>query len=368
LLVVIAIIAILIALLLPAVQQAREAARRTQCRNNMHQIGLALHNYHDAFGRFPHSYDPSPELWNKNPNVQRYGAGAEPAGAMSWITSALPYLDQAPLFNQLQATGAFEIPLTVATLGSGLGYDSPAAKKIILTPLKVVMCPSNSQDVKREDGSGMLRNGMGGWPDACGLGFQGARTDYSGNMGFVFTGWKDCQDMLPGHKDTDLPNGDDRGNQPGTLQWSSQNWVTTFDTDWDWYPNVRGCFWSRGSAKIAQIRDGTSNTVAVFENHHWRRKSRPGLINRCSAWAAPSCALDAFDGMINTDADSNKHGHDDNNWVDDCRCTGFTSSHTGGAHALMADGAVKFISENLDWNIVQRAIGTSGGGEVTSEF
>jgi prepilin-type N-terminal cleavage/methylation domain-containing protein len=79
LLVVIAIIAILIALLLPAVQQAREAARRTQCRDNLHNIGIALHNYHDVFNIFPYA------CWDDD----SYG----------WGTFLLPYLDQAPLFN-----------------------------------------------------------------------------------------------------------------------------------------------------------------------------------------------------------------------------------------------------------------------------
>src|SRR6188768_3739919 len=89
LLVVIAIIAILIALLLPAVQQAREAARRTQCKNNLKQLGLALHNYHDIYQRFPRSFG--------NQSVD--GSGNERWGHSQWV-GLLPFFDQAPLYNQ----------------------------------------------------------------------------------------------------------------------------------------------------------------------------------------------------------------------------------------------------------------------------
>jgi len=83
LLVVIAIIAVLIALLLPAVQQAREAARRTQCRNNLHQIGLALHNYHDTHNCFPPG--------NLGPN---FSTGAGVGGhEHTWMTLILPFMD-----------------------------------------------------------------------------------------------------------------------------------------------------------------------------------------------------------------------------------------------------------------------------------
>lgn len=88
LLVVIAIIAVLIALLLPAVQQSREAARRASCKNNLKQLGLALHNYHDAYSCFP------------------IGASYQRGTGLSWMVGLLPYLDQAALFNQFDFVSA----------------------------------------------------------------------------------------------------------------------------------------------------------------------------------------------------------------------------------------------------------------------
>src|SRR5690242_1002904 len=88
LLVVIAIIAVLIALLLPAVQQAREAARRTQCKNNLKQLGLALHNYEETYGRLPYSSTVSPLYANTNT-------------LHLWTDFVMPFIDQAPFYNQI---------------------------------------------------------------------------------------------------------------------------------------------------------------------------------------------------------------------------------------------------------------------------
>jgi len=91
LLVVIAIIAVLVSLLLPAVQQAREAARRTQCKSNLKQIGVALHNYHDSFNCFPMGYCAA---------LPWVDGATDTANGWSWATMILPYMDQAPLYTQ----------------------------------------------------------------------------------------------------------------------------------------------------------------------------------------------------------------------------------------------------------------------------
>ncbi len=116
LLVVIAIIAILIALLLPAVQQAREAARRSACKNNLKQIGLALHNYHDVHRIFP------PGGFNVNPG-----------GDFSYAVMILPYLDQAPLYKKFNFSENYSFGGTTGTNGARR-FDRPP----------VFLCPSSS--------------------------------------------------------------------------------------------------------------------------------------------------------------------------------------------------------------------------------
>ena len=125
LLVVIAIIAILIALLLPAVQQAREAARRTQCKNNLHNIGLAMHNYHDSFNCFPFGQG---------------GAAAQTPGATqrySAVSQLLPYIDQSPLYNRID----FHV------IPAHANNNAPR-----LTEIPMLRCPSDFDNTQPQTG------------------------------------------------------------------------------------------------------------------------------------------------------------------------------------------------------------------------
>jgi prepilin-type N-terminal cleavage/methylation domain-containing protein len=122
LLVVIAIIAILIALLLPAVQQAREAARRTQCKNNLKQIGIAFHNYHDTHTSLPAGY------------IYRHGAGKPNYG---WAVAIMPFMDQKNLYDQLQPGS---IPLKDRYKSGASATD----KALLQTSVNVYHCPSDT--------------------------------------------------------------------------------------------------------------------------------------------------------------------------------------------------------------------------------
>ncbi len=136
LLVVIAIIAILVALLLPAVQTAREAARRTQCKNNLKQIGLALHNYHDTFNTFPCGWIA---VLNGVPNAHEGGSG------VGWATMILPQMDQSPLYNQFKPH---------------FNIDTPENQVLRDTLLQAYLCPSdpkpNSWEIEEEGSPGTV--------------------------------------------------------------------------------------------------------------------------------------------------------------------------------------------------------------------
>jgi prepilin-type N-terminal cleavage/methylation domain-containing protein len=130
LLVVIAIIAVLVAMLLPAVQQAREAARRSVCSNNLKQIGIALHNYHETNYVLPPGYidnDPLADTQNRN--------------LLGWGTFLLPYVDQGALFDKISASGAFDRswPTVAAMTTASVANPVPYARVGVPT----FLCPSD---------------------------------------------------------------------------------------------------------------------------------------------------------------------------------------------------------------------------------
>ncbi len=208
LLVVIAIIAILIALLLPAVQQAREAARRTQCKNNLKQIGLAMHNYHDVHLTFP---------IGSSPRWSAAGAAVSQAEGWGWGARVLPYLEQAPLFEALE--------INDLTLEAKLAQESPSGGGVldaVFPPLTAFQCPTDTTGPRLR--AGMRRpnfNGLGNTVAA----WRPPTSNYIGSTGLA---------------EVHIP-----------------------DNQADRRP--RGVFYNDSKVKMRDITDGTSNTFMIGE-------------------------------------------------------------------------------------------------------
>lgn len=280
-----------------------------------------MHNYHDVYGQFPLNYEATR-------NTDGNGRGRT---SVSWITASLPYIEQATLYQTIDFN----------TLGSFNALDNAAAQTVRVQKLTGFMCPSNPQQAL----GGFAGNYDGGGWNGNTRSIQAARTDYVGNMGWVWTGWKDCSDIPP-------------GNAP---------WVTPdqhYNGGADNLPRVGGVFWWMGTAKISDIVDGTSNTVGVFENHHWNTSKRfPAEVNVAAAWFTPIGAIDTMHKPINFAPDDVPGGNGGN----DTRCSAFSSTHVGGAQCVLADGSVRFLSENIS-RVVYEGLATRSGGETLGEF
>src|SRR5262249_38530395 len=147
LLVVIAIIGILVALLLPAVQSAREAARRMTCSNNLKNLGLAALNHHDIRKHFPVSY-----------GAAYAGEASVPQSGVGWILNTLPQLEESVLYDQFKTGGAFDGPYLAQALGKsipGVGITSTtngvSCQALMATELKVLECPSDTIEKRVRD-------------------------------------------------------------------------------------------------------------------------------------------------------------------------------------------------------------------------
>ena len=309
LLVVIAIIGILVALLLPAVQAAREAARRSQCSNNLKQFGLALQNYHATFGRFPAN-----SKWYSAYTTQRKG---------SVHVQLLPYVEGNTFADKLDYTG--DVPAQIE-----------ADATLSTTQLPLMRCPSDDYPALAPD---PLPNGSkGGYPV----------TNYGTSVGAQKTsGLAACEALYPGNTFGNGPSPD--GNSESAS-------------------DISGVFSRNGwAASIREITDGTTNTLAIGETRPGCSTSIQNAWWSSQQWYAGTAppinyATCPGEGSGNNGSPT-KNCNSWNNWVTDA---GFKSSHPGGAQFAFCDGSVQFLQEDIDYLNYQRR-GDRRDGTVDGE-
>jgi prepilin-type N-terminal cleavage/methylation domain-containing protein len=324
LLVVIAIIAILIALLLPAVQQARESARRTQCRNNMKQLGLALHNYHDTFNLFPPAHIRA---------FDETGPTAA-SGWRGWSVHAmiLPYIDQSPVYNQLNFNFRFDHP------------NSTAARR---TKLAAFLCPSDrpfpgSAETGNNNYAGSMGPSLGQYVTPIGVRQGLFNFDIVTRMGDVTDGTSNTvamSEQLVGDNDstTVVPGDVVRGIAfAGAVNKPTAGDLNTY-----------------GNACLTASQPPAAATHHSHNGREWAiGMPAQTLFNTAATpnWRFPNCQICPGCG-----------------WMDSQGIFPARSKHTGGVHCLMTDGAVKFVSDNIDLALWQN-VGSTRGGETTGDF
>jgi len=328
LLVVIAIIGMLIALLLPAVQAAREAARRSQCSNNMRQIGVALHNYHDINKVFPYGsliewpapgtfYEPDLDISEHN--------------NWSLLSHILPFMEQAAMYAEVQKVFNFAPNPPYRRSWGNVSWGTQTRdwwRPIENSFVSSYICPS--------DGLG----GYIGW------------ADWAGGPPREEQGWSyktNYQPFFSGLKFSDV-------------QWSVDRLAQNADK--------RAVFGRNRRESIGRILDGTSNTLIVSEFHKGLYDGslfgRPITQRPGSQWihatygpnsnAPDECFNDGRHTCPYTQA----------NWQKDLFCFGVSnyrdhfatarSRHSGGVTGLMGDASVKFISNTVDLDAYRGAV------------
>jgi prepilin-type N-terminal cleavage/methylation domain-containing protein/prepilin-type processing-associated H-X9-DG protein len=305
LLVVIAIIAILIGLLLPAVQKVREAAARTKCTNNLKQIGIALHAYHDTYNKLPVGmHDDDNESW-------------------CWRVWILPQIEQGPLYQALQASGMWMPPnggggsnngnvdgIGASTVQNGWGNN--AAQLVIQT----YVCPS---DILPNNSSGATIT-------------SAAKSNYVGNsgstQGWSSGSWNSCAN----------PNG---GQQNGMLLYANNNdntWVVRFADVTDGLSNTFAAGEVTVSANVSPSNTSSSNFPAWAGRNS---SSCSGFSNQTALKLADGIAT-GYNGNVPITL---------NMWrtapATSQNQAAFGSQHTGGANFLLGDGSVKFVRDSI---------------------
>lgn len=333
LLVVIAIIGILVGLLLPAVQAAREAARRMQCGNNMKQLGLALHNYESAFKRLPCA------IWGENRTNNFNGTSSRfDDDGYGWLVSILPFIEQGNTYNILKSFNSNDTttPLALGTPGAielwwesngspASGFPIEVGKNVIGT----YRCPSSA---------------------------------------------------LPSHVPATFTIPGARVASPVSSTWSIGYALTDYKTAGG---SQRGDFglmhkiWEREPRKWGDVSDGLSNTIASIESSYitgststkWGGSATPDSPGSASDWpiwiggpGSDECVR--VNGRFSAPINAATSPNDMLNAINDDSAFSF---HTGGAQCVFADGSVHFLSENIE-NTTYSNMHDISDGQVLGEW
>ncbi|HWB10073.1 MAG TPA: DUF1559 domain-containing protein [Pirellulales bacterium] len=344
LLVVIAIIGILIALLLPAVQAAREAARRSQCTNNLKQLGVAIQNYHDVNQRYPIYSETTPDTmrWTRNATIGPTGGP---------FIRLLPFIEQQALYNQ------FNLNFTTEEQGWGplvtvTGAYNPNNRQLTQptgflgeTVVPAYICPSVNWTTVYPATTGSL-----------------AATDYLVCLGTpamsIAQGSSPLDAYIP--KSLYAPAGSWNGYFNDCPGWISD----------DWGGGSSGGMSSNGvfatgnwAARFQDITDGSANTIAMMECP--RQCSTSYYYGWASVWYNggatkapinfPTCLNERdVNGVLINYSGWTYNGNNFAPWQDTDSAMGAKSKHPGGAQVVFCDGSVHFLRENMSYEIYQR--------------
>lgn len=333
LLVVIAIIGVLVALLLPAVQSAREAARRAQCTNNLKQIGLALHNYEGANSSFPAGTLATGHLNN--------------TFIANWAISILPYMEQQGIYNAYNFN-LFRINTGTTFDVANSVNENPANSTVTRTLLNVYVCPTDLKTDRRQRPASGNRQAspIGDYAPGSYRGMSGATDGYNGDAFHdnpLFTN-STLTSRMRGL--LHVVGGGANVNSNGTITG----------------PNPLTC------ETVASVRDGTTNTVAVSEYHTRTQNDRRTFWAYAYSSYSLSSAL-PFSATFTPDYvkcyELSNLGFIPADQQHVCK-RAFASLHSGGLNALKVDGSVTFIKNTIN-PATWMALATVDGDEILPE-